>query len=51
MKVIRMVEITIIVDEIGGEIVVDDNLDLSKRELEVLEENLGELREIKCARL
>lgn len=46
-----MVEITIIVDEIGGEIVVDDNLDLSKRELEVLEENLGELREIECARL
>lgn len=45
-----MQEITFIIDEIGGEIVVEDNPGLSKQALEFLEESLGEPSEIACAR-
>lgn len=45
-----MNEITVIVDEIGSEIVVEDNSGLTKQALEFLEESLGESREIACAR-
>lgn len=45
-----MQEITFIIDEIGGEIVVEDNPGLTKQALELLEKDLGEPSEIACAR-
>ena len=45
-----MPEITFIVDESRGEIVVEDNQDLSAETVENLQEFLGEARGIACAR-
>ncbi|MDQ3748833.1 MAG: radical SAM protein [Acidobacteriota bacterium] len=45
-----MPEITFIVDDLRGAILVEDNQDLSAEALALLKENLGEAREIACAR-
>lgn len=45
-----MPEITFIVDELRGQILVEDSRELSVDALELLQENLGEGREIACAR-
>jgi anaerobic ribonucleoside-triphosphate reductase activating protein len=45
-----MPEITFIVDDLRGEILVEDNLDLSQAAIEHLREHLGESQEIGCAR-
>ncbi len=45
-----MPEITFIVDDVRGAILVEDNKDLSPKVVEHLHEHLGEAREIGCAR-
>jgi len=45
-----MPEITFIVDELRGAILVEDNQDLSAKAVEHLRETLGDVREIGCAR-
>lgn len=45
-----MREITLIIDELRGEILVEDNRDLRADAFEQLRENFGEEREIACAR-
>ncbi len=45
-----MPEITFIVDDLRGAILVEDNQDLSRTTIEHLRETLGETREIGCAR-
>ena len=45
-----MPEITFIVDDVRGAILVEDNQDLSPKVVEHLHEHLGEAREIGCAR-
>ena len=45
-----MRELTLILDDLRGEIVVEDNQDLSAEAVKHLEENLGEAQSIACAR-
>ncbi len=45
-----MPEITFIVDDLRGTILVEDNLDLSRDAIEHLREHLGEAQEVGCAR-
>ena len=45
-----MPEITFIVDDLRGAILVEDNPDLSRNVIEHLREHLGESQEIGCAR-
>lgn len=45
-----MPEITFIVDELRGAILVEDNQDLSEEAFNHLQENLGDAQEIACAR-
>lgn len=45
-----MQELTFILDELGGEIVVEDNEHLDAETLRTLENHLGEAQEIACAR-
>lgn len=45
-----MPDITFIVDDLRGAILVEDNLDLSRDAIEHLREHLGEAQEIGCAR-
>jgi anaerobic ribonucleoside-triphosphate reductase activating protein len=45
-----MPEITFIVDDLRGEILVEDNQDLSRDAIEHLREHLGDAQEIGCAR-
>jgi anaerobic ribonucleoside-triphosphate reductase activating protein len=45
-----MPEITFIVDDLRGEILVEDNLDLSQTAIEHLRTHLGDAQEIGCAR-
>lgn len=45
-----MQELTFILDELGGEIVVEDNEHLDAETLQTLQNHLGETQEIACAR-
>ena len=45
-----MQELTFILDELGGEIVVEDNESLDTKTLQTLQNHLGEAQEIACAR-
>ena len=45
-----MRELTLILDDLRGEIVVEDNGDLTEAAVEQLEENFGEAQSLACAR-